>query len=79
MLRHGFKEPFALVDDVIDNATRVTTQSDGAAVHIQRVGSRGKKYNLVIEGDEGIVTGLRSLSRHELENLGKNYGFDPNP
>ncbi|HYT93730.1 MAG TPA: hypothetical protein VEL76_33735 [Gemmataceae bacterium] len=77
--RHGFNEPFALVDDVIDNATRTTTQADGATVYIQRSGGRGKKYNVVIEGEEGIVTGLRNLSKHELDNLGKNYGFDPHP
>ncbi|MCI0457076.1 MAG: hypothetical protein L0Z62_08860 [Gemmataceae bacterium] len=77
--RHGFKEPFADVDEVIDHAIRTTQQSDGATVHIQRVGGRGKKYNVVIEGEEGIISGLRNLSKHELDNLGKNYGFDPNP
>ncbi len=77
--RHGFREPFADADDIIDNATRTTTQADGATVHIQRGGSRGRRYNIVIVGDEGIVTGLRNLTRHELENLGKNHGFDPNP
>jgi filamentous hemagglutinin len=77
--RHGFDEPFNQVDEVIDNATRVSTQADGGQVHIRRVGQRGRKYDIVIEGDEGIVTGLRNLSKHELDNLGKNYGFNPNP
>jgi filamentous hemagglutinin len=77
--RHGFKEPFAQVDDIIDNPTRVTKQADGATVYIQRAGPRGRKYNVVIEGDEGIVTGLRNLGTRQLQNLGKNNGFDPNP
>jgi hypothetical protein len=77
--RHGFREPYADVDDVMDNPTCVTTQADGATVYIQRAGGRGRKYNIVIEGTDGIVTGLRNLSRHELDNLGRNHGFDPNP
>jgi hypothetical protein len=77
--RHGFKEPFDQVDEIVDQATRVTTQADGATVYIQRAGTRSKRYNVIIEGVEGIVTGLRNLTKHELENLGKNYGFQPNP
>jgi filamentous hemagglutinin len=77
LIRHGFQPPFDQVDDIIDHATRTTNQTDGAIVHIQRSGTRRKRYNIIIEGVEGIVTGLRNLSRHELENLGKNYGFEP--
>lgn len=77
--RHGFAEPFAQVDDIIDNAARTATQADGATVYIQRAGPRGRKYNIVIVGTGGIVTGMRNLSRHELENLGRNYGFHPYP
>jgi filamentous hemagglutinin len=77
--RHGFREPFQDVDDVIDNFMRQTTQADGATVYIQRSKGRGRRYHIVIVGDEGIVTGLRDLSRHELENLGRNHGFDPAP
>ncbi len=33
--RHGFTEPFSLVDEIIDNYTRRTTQRDGATVYIQ--------------------------------------------
>lgn len=77
--RHGFQEPYAQVDDIMDRPTRVATQDDGASVYIQRSGSRGRKYNIVIAGVDGIVTGMRNLSRHELDNLGRNYGFDPNP
>jgi hypothetical protein len=79
LLRHGFKPPFDQVDDIMDRPTRTSTQADGATVYIQRAGPRGRKYHLVIEGTDGIVTGMRDLSRHELNNLGQRYGFDPNP
>ncbi|HEX8704822.1 MAG TPA: hypothetical protein VF815_38675, partial [Myxococcaceae bacterium] len=39
--RHGFKEPFSQVDDIIENNTRTTTQADGATVYIQHAGGRG--------------------------------------
>lgn len=76
--RHGFRN-LSEVDNVIDNATRITTQGDGATVYIQRVGRRRRTYNVVIVSDRGIVTGLREISPGELRRLGRNYGFDPNP
>lgn len=75
--RHGFREPFDLVDDIIENATHVTTQSDGATVYIQRTRGRGRSFHIVVESDKRIVTGLVNLTRRELTNLGRNYGFDP--
>lgn len=79
LLRHGFQEPFDLVDDIIENYSRRTTQDDGATVYIQRAAGRKRRYNIVIEGEEGIVTGLLNLTVRELQNLGQNYGFDFNP
>jgi hypothetical protein len=48
-------------------------------VYIYRASGRGRSYDIVVEGDDGIVTGMRNLTRRELKNLGRNYGFDPNP
>ncbi|EDX78111.1 hypothetical protein MC7420_7849 [Coleofasciculus chthonoplastes PCC 7420] len=79
LLRHGFSQPFDLVDDIIENYTRKTTQKDGATVYIQRTRSRRRLYNIVIVGDAGIVTGLRNIRPQELERLGLRYGFNPNP
>lgn len=79
LVRHGFQAPFEAVDDIIDNATHVTTQADGATVYIQRTGRRGRSYNIVIQGEHGIVTGMLNLTRQELNNLGQNYRFDPHP
>jgi hypothetical protein len=78
--RHGFKEPFSQVDDIIENYIRTTTQADGATVYIQRAGGRGRSYNIAIVNEQGeIVTAMRNLDPIELRNLGRNYGFDPNP
>ncbi|SES91480.1 hypothetical protein [Stigmatella erecta] len=78
--RHGFKEPLSQVDDIIENNTRTTTQADGATVYIQHAGGRGRSYNIAIVNEQGeIVTAMRNLDPIELRNLGRNYGFDPNP
>lgn len=79
LLRHGLREPFDLVDDIIERPTRVTKQADGATVYIQRNTGRLRTYNLVILGEQGIVTGMRNLTPQELKNLEQNYGFNPNP
>jgi filamentous hemagglutinin len=79
LIRHGFREPFEVVDDIIDHATRIATQTDGATVYIQRAGRSGRNYNIIVQGEEGIITGMLNLTRHELNNLGRNYGFDPHP
>ena len=53
--RHGFKEPFSQVDDIIENYTRTTTQADGATVYIQRAGERGRSYNIAIVNEQGEI------------------------
>lgn len=78
LARHGIS--LGEVDDVIDNYTRKTTQRDGADVYIKSQPGRGSKYSLVIVGKNGtIVTAMKNLSKLELKNLGRNYGFNPNP
>jgi hypothetical protein len=46
---------------------------DGAAVYIKRAG-RGR-YDVLIEGDDGIVTVMRDKSRKELDGLARNYDW----
>ena len=79
LIRHSFSQPFEVVDDIIDHAMRITTQTDGAIVYIQRAGRRGRNYNIVVVGEDGIITGVLNLTGHELNNLGRNYGFEPHP
>ena len=84
--RHGFSN-LAQVDEIIDSASRVRIQEDGAKVYIQRIGGRTRRYNIVIieetlsDGDviENVVTAIRDLSPDELRRIGNTYGFDPNP
>jgi hypothetical protein len=33
LIQHGFQQPFNLIDDIIDNASRVATQNDGANIY----------------------------------------------
>lgn len=78
--RHGFVEPFADVDAIIDGASRVTTQADGAKVYLQRAGGSRRVYNIVIVGDGNtIVTAMKGLDPVALRALARNYDFDPNP
>jgi hypothetical protein len=80
LVRHGYREPFTDVDNIIDNPSRVRIQNDGATVYIQSVPGRGRRYNIIIVNDDSvIITGLRNITAQELSNLGQNYGFDPNP
>jgi hypothetical protein len=49
-------------------------------VYIQRAAGRGRSYNIAIVNElNEIVTAMRNLTPHELNNLGRNYGFNPNP
>lgn len=64
----------------LDRVCFQINQADGALAHLQRVG-RGRKarYNLIVEGDEGIVTGLRNLTKQEARNLGGNNAWESLP
>jgi hypothetical protein len=76
--RHGFREPYTEVDDIIDNASRRVTQSDGASVYIKRAPGRGRSYSIAVVNEQGkIITAMKNLSPNELRNLGRNYGFTP--
>lgn len=55
------------------HTTNVKTQSDGARVYIKEV-SPGK-YNVIIEGDNGIITALKNISKKSLDRLTKNYDW----
>lgn len=77
--RHGFKEPWDDIDNIMDNPTRIVTQEDGATVYIKRTVGRRRRYDFVIEGEKGLVTGMRGKTRHEMNNLAHNYEWEPWP
>ncbi|HBL14576.1 MAG TPA: hypothetical protein DD379_24945 [Cyanobacteria bacterium UBA11162] len=79
LARHGIT--LRKVDDIIRNATRKTTQSDGATVFIEIIGSqRNRSFNIVIvnEQEQKIVTALKNQSPKQIERLAGNQGWNPN-
>jgi hypothetical protein len=76
LTRHGFKAPFAEIDDIINQAQWAVKQTDGATVFINKMAGRGRSYRVVVQSADGtIVTGLKNLTPHELRNLAQNNGF----
>jgi len=61
------------VDDVIDNFSQRFVQDDGAQVFVKQRRTNG--YDIVIVDDEGIVTVLADVSKREIRNLVRNYGW----
>ena len=55
------------------STSNVKTQSDGAKVYIKEI-SPGK-YNVIVEGDRGIITALKNISKKSLDRLTKNYNW----
>ncbi|WP_374979210.1 hemagglutinin repeat-containing protein [Pseudomonas solani] len=77
--RHGFKD-LRQVDNIIDNATHAITQRDGAIVFVQKTGVGSKaRYNLVVEGEKGVVTGMRNFTKQEVKNMAHNQGWEELP
>ena len=55
------------------NTRNIKRQSDGAKVYIKEV-SKGK-YNVIVEGERGIITALKNISKKSLDRLTKNYNW----
>jgi RHS repeat-associated protein len=49
------------------------TQADGATVFVKGVGHG--KYDVLVEGEKGIVTPMKGLSGQEVRELGERYGW----
>ncbi len=49
------------------------TQADGATVRILQTGAG--RFNVVVEGERGIITTFENLSQKSLDRLGRNYGW----
>ncbi|PAD44504.1 DUF4258 domain-containing protein, partial [Shouchella clausii] len=50
----------------------IKTQSDGAKVFIKQVNG---KYNVIVEGDNGVITSLKNISEKSLNRLSDNYDW----
>jgi hypothetical protein len=53
--------------------SKVLSQTDGASVYIKDIGSG--KFNVIVEGENGVVTALKNIGQNSLDRLGKNYGW----
>ena len=62
------------VRDAVANATRQLVQSDGANVFVRQVNGR---FNVVVQGERGVITTFKNLSEKSLDRLAKNYGWEP--
>ena len=54
--------------------TKVLLQSDGAQVFIKR--SDNGRFNIIVEGQNGVITALKDVGEKSLERLSKNYGWN---
>jgi len=50
----------------------IKTQADGAQVFIKQVNG---KYNVIVEGYNGVITSLKNISEKSLNRLSNNYGW----
>jgi RHS repeat-associated protein len=49
------------------------TQSDGATAYVKKLASG--RYNVVVEGEGGIITVMKNKTAGEIRRLGQNYGW----
>ena len=56
---------------------RVMVQADGATVRIHQ--NELGRFNVVVEGERGIITTFENLSQKSLDRLAKNYGWKERP
>ena len=53
--------------------TNVKTQGDGARVYIKETDIG--RYNIIVEGENGIITALKGIGKKALDRLTKNYNW----
>ncbi|MCT4686379.1 MAG: hypothetical protein N4A55_03635 [Vallitalea sp.] len=52
---------------------KIMSQTDGAQVFIKNIGAG--KFNVIVEGENGVVTALKNIGEKSLNRLSKNYGW----
>jgi len=61
-------------EDIANTKTgQVLTQADGAKVFLKDL--RNGKFNVIVEGDAGIITAMKGLTKREVRNLARNNGW----
>lgn len=59
--------------DILDtkSTNNIKMQSDGAKVYIKEISSG--KFNVIVEGERGIITALKNIGQKALDRLIRNY------
>ena len=63
---------FSAAEVALTKTGQVLSQADGARVYIKAVGDR---FNVIVEGERGVVTALKNISQKSLDRLSRNYGW----
>ena len=66
----GFSQNDILYTKTTSN---IKIQNDGAKVYIKKTDAG--KFNIVVEGERGIITALKNIDEKSLERLTKNYNW----
>jgi hypothetical protein len=64
---------FSEADVALTKTGNVLKQADGAKVFIKELG--GGKFNVIVEGEHGVVTAIKNISQKSLERLATRYGW----
>ena len=60
--------------NLLKASKNIKTQADGAKVYIRAINSNN--HNVLVENDLGkIITFITKVTKHELRNLARNYGW----
>jgi RHS repeat-associated protein len=64
---------FSGSDIALTKSGEVLTQSDGATVYVKEISSG--RFNVIVEGQRGIVTALKNIPQGAVNRLAQNYGW----
>jgi RHS repeat-associated protein len=64
---------FSSSDIALTKSGEALTQSDGATVYLKEVSSG--RFNVIVEGQRGIVTALKNIPQGAVDRLAQNYGW----
>jgi len=64
---------FTAEDVALTKTGRVLEQDDGATVYVKETAPG--RYNVIVEGDRGVVTALKNIRRKAVDRLATNYGW----
>ncbi|MBA3782291.1 MAG: hypothetical protein H0X12_10640 [Nocardioides sp.] len=59
---------------LVRDAGQLLTQADGAAVRVLQ--NEAGRFNVVVDGERGLITSFSNLSQKSLERLGTRYGWE---